>query len=92
METYNGEFKNTNVHGYEGWLNIKPSTVKAALHQDLIYAAHEVTGAPIRSDMSDPSQSDGIGIVDVQITNEGMRSSAFAGLLVPQVQKYCNFI
>lgn len=92
METYNGEFANTNVHGYKGWLNIKPSTVKAPLHEDLIYVAQEVTGAPIRSDMSDPSQSDGVGIVEVQITNEGKRSSAFADLLVPQLQKSKNIV
>ncbi len=91
MENYKSPVADPAFHGSKGWLQLKQGTIKAPLHRDFMHAAHKVTGAPLQKDMSgNPAHSDGIGIVDLQVSSDGKRSAAFNDLLVPQIEKNNN--
>jgi choline dehydrogenase-like flavoprotein len=91
MESYNVPSADTNFHGSNGWLQIKRHIPKSPFHMDFIHAATEITQAPFQNDMSgNPNNADGVGFIELQITPEGKRSSAFDNLLIPQLYKNNN--
>ena len=93
MESYNLPTPEPHYHGTTGWLQITPGSSESPIYQDFIKAAKKVTGAPFRKDPSgNPKNADGISKTNVQVTNDGKRSSAFENLLVPQIARNNNII
>jgi choline dehydrogenase-like flavoprotein len=81
MEHYYGP--HPEYRGTQGWLKVRPGTIKAPFYADVIRAASEVTKAPVVVNTT----SDGIHVAEIQVTPDGRRSSAFQDLLYPQIQK-----
>jgi len=97
MERYYGNqtitYDNNEYHGSDGWLSVRPSTVKSPFHLQLLNVCHEITGANIRNDMSGPpEQADGVGLIEVQVTEDGKRSYPFGDLLIPTMNKNKNIV
>jgi choline dehydrogenase len=93
MESYNISPTDLRYHGTDGWLQITRGSSKSPFHKDLIKAAHQTTGAPIRQDASgNPKNADGISVANIHVTPDGKRSSAFKNLLVPQIARNNNII
>ena len=94
METYHPESVidpdaevDTYYHGTSGWLNIRSVNVKSPIHLEYLNTAARVTGAPVQTDMSgNPANAAGIGIVSVQMTNQGKRCYVINDLIAPQLE------
>lgn len=93
MESYNAPHVDTQYHGTDGWLQVQQHKGKAPLHAHMIQAAHEITKAPIRHDLSgNPKNTDGIAYVDIQVDPHGKRSAAYENLLAPRLTTQKNII
>ena len=80
-------------HGTHGWLPVRPGTSKAPLYLDFALAARDVTGAPIQRDLSgNPKHSNGIALVDLQVSPNGERANSFTHLLLPLLWKQPNVL
>jgi len=86
-------YSSSRYHGYDGWLSVRQLQPKSDFDHQLLQACHEVTGAPIRDDMSgNPCQVDGVGFVEFQVKPDGKRCYAFGDLLVPTMKRNKNIV
>lgn len=83
MESYYNGVTN-HYHGYNGWLKVRPATVRSPFHSIVQQVCSEVTSAPIRSDMSGhPEENNGVGKMDMQVSPTGLRTEPFSDLVAP---------
>jgi len=87
MESYNVPNSDPNIHGKNGWLQIKhDSKISYDLNREMIDTFKKL-GYPYRTDPANPKQVSGIYLSDVQVTPEGKRSNSFRNLLFPLLKE-----
>ncbi|AYV82541.1 MAG: glucose-methanol-choline oxidoreductase [Hyperionvirus sp.] len=88
MESYNNIYNTSNDHGHDGWLQLKPCNVTSPVQKDFIFAANKLFSAPIRYDFaSNRHDVAGVGLGNIQIDQNGLRSNSFSGLLKPLLKR-----
>jgi choline dehydrogenase-like flavoprotein len=93
MEKASDESYDPIYHGKSGWLNIRKATIKSPFYDAFVKSATKITQAPFQTDMSGhPKNVSGIGISDVQIKDNGKRSSSYEDLLIPIMEKNKNVV
>jgi choline dehydrogenase-like flavoprotein len=91
MESYNIPYANLDIHGKDGWLQIKKNSgLKDDLAMEMIQVFMDDMNIPFRQDQSDPSQVSGVYLSEEQIGPDGKRSNSFRDLLEPLMKKQNN--
>ena len=92
MENYNVPGADPNIHGNDGWLNIRQSgDINTDLRKEMITAITETSeNIPFRKDPNDPSQIAGVSFCEEQVTKDGIRCNAYESLLYPKLKSQKN--
>jgi choline dehydrogenase-like flavoprotein len=91
MESYNVPNANPEIHGKNGWLQIKKnSSLKDDLALEMIQVFMDDMDIPYRQDPSDPAQVSGVYLSEEQIGPDGKRSNSYRDLLEPLMKKQNN--
>lgn len=93
MESYNVPNANPDIHGKDGWLQIKKNSgLKDDLAMEMIQVLVDDLGVPFRQDQSDPAQMSGVYLSEEQIGKDGKRSNSYRDLLEPLMKKQDNIV
>lgn len=91
METYNVPDPSPDIHGYNGWLNVRQSgPIDVDLRQQMIDSMTQVDNIPVRTDPNDPAQIAGVYICQEQVTQNAVRCNAYESLLYPKMKSQTN--
>jgi choline dehydrogenase-like flavoprotein len=93
MESYNVPNANPDIHGKDGWLQIrKNGKLKDDLAMEMIQVFVDDMDVPFRHDPGDPAQVSGVYLSEQQVGPDGKRSNSFKHLLSPLLEKQDNIV